>query len=59
MGSKLSTQDLNKSKMVKAVRTHKGSVSNIKFHEKLGLFSTAGLNVPQLLPRTVPLLPST
>ncbi len=38
-------QDLNKCKMIKAVRTHKGSVSNIKFHPKQGLITTSGLNV--------------
>lgn len=45
MGTSPLKKDLNKCKMVKAVRTHKGSVSTIKFHRKLGLFSTAGLNV--------------
>jgi WD40 repeat protein len=38
-------KDLNKCKMIKAMRTHKGSVSSIKFHAKQGLISTAGLNV--------------
>ncbi len=44
--------------MIKAVRTHKGSVSNIKFHNKLGLFSTSGLNVVQIIFRmeALPLL---
>jgi len=37
--------------MIKAVRTHKGSVSSIKLHQKQGLFSTAGLNVLHLLSR--------
>lgn len=30
--------------MVKAIKTHKGAAANIKFHQKLGLFSTCGLN---------------
>lgn len=45
--------DLNKCAMVKAVRTHKGSVSSIKFHHKGGFITTAGLNVPYQRRRTV------
>lgn len=36
--------DLNKCKMIKAVRTHKGSISGLKFAAKLGLIVTSGLN---------------
>jgi hypothetical protein len=32
LGTGSSIQDLNKCKMIKATRTHKGSVSTIKFH---------------------------
>jgi hypothetical protein len=45
MGKNRKIKDLTKCKMIKAIKTHKGSVSNIKFHQKMGLFSTAGLNV--------------
>ena len=31
--------------MIKAVRTHKGSISGLKFAAKLGLIVTSGLNV--------------
>lgn len=49
--------DLNKSKMIKAVKTHKGSVSSVKFHAKQGLISTSGLNVLIFLYRMEPLHP--
>jgi WD40 repeat protein len=42
---KIAIKDLNKCKMIKAVRTHKGSISSIKLHQKQGLISTSGLNV--------------
>jgi hypothetical protein len=45
MGIANAIQDLNKCKMVKAVRTHKGSISNIKFNQKQGIICTSGLNV--------------
>ena len=45
MGNKSFKKDLNKCKMIKAVRTHKGSISGLKFAAKLGLIVTSGLNV--------------
>lgn len=45
MGNKSLKKDLNKCKMIKAVRTHKGSISGLKFSAKLGLIVTSGLNV--------------
>jgi len=42
--------------MVKAIKTHKGAAANIKFHQKLGLFSTCGLNVNEFLFRMEQLL---
>ena len=56
LGSSVDIQDLNKCKMVKAVKTHKGAAANIKFHHKLGLFSTCGLNVRYFAQRTELLL---
>lgn len=44
-------KDLNKCKLVKAIKTHKGAAANIKFHHKLGLFSTCGLNVDEIVIR--------
>jgi len=37
--------------MVKAIKTHKGAAANIKFHQKLGLFSSCGLNVSEIICR--------
>lgn len=36
--------DLNKCQLVKAVKSHKGSISNIKLNRKTGLITTSGLN---------------
>ena len=38
-------QDLNECKLVKAVKTHKGAVSNVKIDSTTGCLITTGLNV--------------
>ena len=36
--------DLNRCSMIRAVKSHKGSISNVSFQEKKGLILTTGLN---------------